>query len=186
MSRTATSRRQRWRMEMQGWLIEQVVMPGRRWTMLDLGTEYGHSAEHIKKRWPDADIVGVEVHEPTLDACLEDRGYCYSGLVLADAVKHLETCEPVDIVLAAEIIEHMTPEDGVTLIRLAAQKARKLAIITTPIGFQPHGPIDGNPHQEHISGWDRHDFEACGWRTFVQMPYGYGLGVYFLDKTGLL
>lgn len=197
MSRTKLSRRQVWRMALQNQLIGQVVSADERWTMLDLGTEFGHSARAVKAEWPKARITGVEVHEPTLAACRADAGEFYAETFLADAVDYLgkafldDDCSvhgggtsSWDVVLAAEIVEHIPKHDGERFLSFVVDAARRLAIVTSPIGFQRQGPIYDNPHQEHVSGWTPEELEALGWKTHAVLPQGFGLFVSYYDKTG--
>ena len=58
-----------------------------------------------------------------------------------------------DAVIMIDVIEHMTEEDGLTALRLAEKWARKKVIINSPNGYIPQKSLDGNPLQEHKSGW---------------------------------
>lgn len=42
--------------------------------------------------------------------------------------------------------------------------ARKKVIIVTPNGFLPQEPLDGNPYQKHISGWEISEFIKKGYK----------------------
>jgi len=176
-------------MALQNQLIGQVVTREEAWTMLDLGTEFGHSARAVKAEWPKARITGVEVHAPTLEACCKDAGEHYRETVLADAREFLWRPDlggqkKWDVVLAAEIVEHIPKEDGAKFLGNVADAARRLAIVTSPIGYQPQGPIYDNPHQEHVSGWTPEELEALGWKTHAVLPQGFALFVSYFDKTG--
>lgn len=173
-------------MQLQEWLLAHVVTPQEVFTVLDVGTEYGHSAERIKRVFHAAKITGVEVHEPTRRACLDLRGDCYVSIQPHDAIAYMRELRDgaFDVVLAAEVVEHQGKEAGRSLLEHAERVASRLAIVTSPIGFQEHGELDGNPHQRHLSGWTPEELEGLGWRTFATMPTGYGLFVSFVDKTG--
>ena len=58
-----------------------------------------------------------------------------------------------DAVIMIDVIEHMTEEDGLNALRLAEKWARKKVIINSPNGYIPQKSLDGNPLQEHKSGW---------------------------------
>ena len=182
MSRTRVSERQNWRLQLQMWLISRRFRSNERISVLDLGTEYGLTGRSIWENYPLARITGVEVHPPTLEACKEDSPNVYNELVLSDALEYMRNYNEVyDVIVAAEIIEHLEREKGFELLRLLKEKSR-LAIVTSPIGFHPLGALDGNPHERHLSGWERQDFESAGFLTFALIPYGYTLGVYFYDQ----
>jgi len=169
-------------MSMQQWLLCLLGIKDDGPLVLDLGTEYGHTGESIRGFLPSSHIVGVEVHEPTLQACREDRGHVYNNLVLCDALKFLRKTERKwDAIIAAELIEHLTKEDGKRLCTLVTKRS-KAAILTSPIGFAPQGQIENNPHQEHISGWVPEELEKLGFKSFAQVYFGYTLGVYYWSE----
>lgn len=187
MSRTALSSRQIWRMQAQLWIIQHCFSSDKEFTMLDLGTEYGHTARSIRAVYPNVKIHGVEIHEPTYRACKEDTGDLYTLLHLGDAIKFLEGVKRrYSLIVAAEIIEHLSREDGFKLLQLIREKSM-VGIVTSPVGFQAQGANDGNPHQIHVSGWNRKDIESVeGWKCFLTLHYGYSLGIYYHDRMGRL
>lgn len=78
-----------------------------------------------------------------------------------------------DIVLACEVIEHLSREDGLVLLDRLEQVARKCIVITTPNGFDAQDPANfpnekwaKNPYQKHISGWLPEDFMSRGYTTY--------------------
>lgn len=186
MSRYKTSLRQRWRMDIQGWLLG-IAYPGHyTGRILDLGMEYGHTGRKIRSIYPKAYLVGVDCHEPTLSAAKQDCKRIYNEYHLMDAVDYLQQCNiRWGAIVAAEIIEHLDKERGKLLLSMLKEKT-DLAIVTSPIGFAAQGPIENNPYQEHISGWEPEEMKSLGWRIFSLMPEGYGLAVYFHDKLNLL
>lgn len=183
------SLRQRVRLEAQAELVRQVV-DGGIFTVLDLGVEHGHSGRRVKQEWPQAFIQGVEVHGPTLDRLeLSSAGSVYDSLHREDAVGFLAGAQgngaDSDIVIAAELVEHLQVDQAMALARLTADRARRLAIVTSPLGWMPQGELDGNPHQVHVTGWRPEDLEALGYRTWATFPE-LSLFVSFVDKTGLI
>jgi SAM-dependent methyltransferase len=58
-----------------------------------------------------------------------------------------------DAVIMIDVIEHMTEEDGLVAMKLAEKWARKKVVINSPNGFIAQKSLDGNPLQEHKSGW---------------------------------
>lgn len=114
--------------------------------------------------------VGVDIFEPSLK---ESRNRnLHTEYVLAD-VKYLEFKEKAfDAVIAFEVIEHLTKEQGRKLVSDMERWARKKVIISTPSGYVPLKPMD-NPFQRHMSGWNIAELRqlgfkvkgACGWRV---------------------
>jgi SAM-dependent methyltransferase len=68
-----------------------------------------------------------------------------------------------DAVIMIDVIEHMTEEDGLNALRLAEKWARKKVIINSPNGFIPQKSLDGNPLQEHKSGWSFSRMKELGY-----------------------
>lgn len=171
------SPRQRIRLEIQRALVERFVPRGG--TMLDVGTEVGLSASSLRD-WFEA-IDGVEAHKPTLRAA-EVAGV-YERIYHSEALPFLRDTERKwDLVLAAEIVEHHTWGDGLQLLEMAADRARKLAIVTSPVGYMQQGALEGNPYQVHRSGWTHEVLDRMGWTTFAVLPENPSLFVSYLVK----
>ncbi|MCC5629686.1 methyltransferase domain-containing protein [Nostoc sphaeroides CHAB 2801] len=77
----------------------------------------------------------------------------------------------VDTVFLLDVIEHLTKDDGVSVLVHAERVARKQIIVFTPLGFMPQTVHEGEKDgwglggasvQEHLSGWVPEDFGA-GW-----------------------
>ena len=72
----------------------------------------------------------------------------------------------VDCVVSILNIEHLTKPNGVKLLKQVEVWADKLVIFETPNGFVEQGPIDNNPHQVHLSGWEAADFKNIGYKVY--------------------
>ena len=70
-----------------------------------------------------------------------------------------------DCVLASDVIEHLTREDGERLIGIMERLARRKVVVFTPNGFLPQRAYEGNPHQEHLSGWTAAEMRARRYRV---------------------
>ncbi len=68
-----------------------------------------------------------------------------------------------DAVIMIDVIEHMTEEDGLNALRLAEKWARKKVIINSPNGYISQKSLDGNPLQEHKSGWSFSKMKELGY-----------------------
>ena len=183
--RDHVSERQSLRQDLQLRLIRQ-AFPDGPGMILDLGTEWGLTGRSLRAAYPKAKIVGVEIHDQTLKECLEDSPGVYTCTHRASAQEFLGAdMFRWDVIVAAEIIEHMTRADGEELLRHLPLRSQ-LAIVTTPLGFAAQGTLANNPYQRHISGWDPDDFTRLGWKTYAVVPHGLTMGVYFHDNTGRL
>ena len=70
-----------------------------------------------------------------------------------------------DCVLASDVIEHLTKEDGQKLIKVMENLATKKVIIFTPNGFLYQPAHDGNEYQKHLSGWSVKEMKNLGYRV---------------------
>ena len=68
----------------------------------------------------------------------------------------------VDCVVSIGNIEHLERYDGELLLDQVENWATKVVVFETPNGFVHQGPIDGNQHQIHLSGWTPSDFRKRG------------------------
>lgn len=169
------SRRQEVRLAAQNELL-RLLAPPEGFSILDLGTEFGHTGRWIRKDFPSAIITGVEIHEDTFWAMDKSP---YSRVHLGDAVGFLKTHGLWDVVVAAELVEHLPKEEGHELLDLLKVNAG-IAIVTSPIGFHPQGKLYGNPHQVHLSGWTDEEMRKLGWATWVlRTDFACSLGIWW-------
>lgn len=92
-----------------------------------------------------------------------------------DGLKNFDD-DSVDSVFMFDLIEHLTKEDGLDLIKEADRVARKQIVIFTPLGFSPMfyqnkddkdaWGLDGIDVQEHKSGWTPDDFDKT-WDFYI-------------------
>lgn len=178
------SQRQRIRLELQAALIRRHY-PSKtaEFTVLDLGTEGGNTAARIRQEWRWAQCVGVEIHEPTWRKAGERAVYAQLWRECAlDFMRRAESLR-YDVIVCAELIEHLERREGQELAELVRDKARRLAIVTSPIGLMRQDAIDGNLHQIHRSGWEPSDLERLGYSTFATFPGHPSLFVSYSERT---
>lgn len=70
-----------------------------------------------------------------------------------------------DAVVLLEVLEHLPKDQGTALISSMESVARKAVLLTTPNGFVEQDTVDGNPFQQHLSGWSPSDFKAIGYEV---------------------
>ena len=145
-------------------LYEIPSLKGKR--VLELGAGRGIWAYLMRSAREDFDsiIVGVDIHSPYLAHCKRFR--VYDDLVRADA-RWLPFVESVfDIVVAAEVIEHLPKAQGPFLLKEIERVCQGKAVITTPNGFWhqreiPHGVAS----ETHLSGWSVSDLVSFGYKV---------------------
>jgi hypothetical protein len=109
------------------------------------------------------EIVGVEAYEPYAKRA-EISGR-YDKIICADALSLELPRGCFDAVLLIDVIEHLEHESALRLIAKAEEWARKKIIISTPNGFVEQRALDGNPLQQHRSGWNVDDLRRLGYQS---------------------
>lgn len=123
----------------------------------------------LKSKYIPAQIrVGVDIYEPYFQHIQADVPY----VVIKYDIRHLRDIflpKSFDLVIALDIIEHITKEEGIELMRQCEDIARKGVIFETPKGYIPqnldiqgHG---GHEWQTHRSGWEPEEFTGHGYKV---------------------
>jgi len=132
-------------------LINQVHEPGGK--ILDIGPGHGKYATLIREYIdPTAQIMGLEMWDPYIhDFRLT---HLYDPVVHGDArIQTAQFYRQFDVVLMADVIEHMTIDEGMALI----DKIAGWIIISTPRDFF-HNPASCPPPEKHVSHWNAQSF----------------------------
>jgi len=128
-------------------------------SVLDLGCGFNSLLQYCNKLFS----VGVESFEPYLEKSKEKK--IHNEYIKADIRKIDFGKKSFDAIIALEVIEHLTKEEGYELIRKMEKWARKKIIISTPNGYIWQNGYDNNPLQEHKSGWSVEELEKLGFRV---------------------
>jgi len=133
-------------------------------SLLDLGCGYNTYIHKITKGIPRS--VGVDVFMPSIEKARAAK--THSEFVLDDVMSYLrkQPDKSFDAIIALDLIEHLTKEDGIKLKDEMERVAAKKAIILTPNGFVPQRPYDNNPWQEHKSGWPWQEWIGYGYKLY--------------------
>ena len=105
----------------------------------------------------------MTAYEPALAA--SRAAGIHDEYVLLD-VRELEIAfEPrsFDVVLAVDLLEHLTREEGLALLEAIERIARRRTVVFTPNGHVDQDDIGGNPLQVHHSGWAVEDLRSAGY-----------------------
>jgi hypothetical protein len=70
-----------------------------------------------------------------------------------------------DTVVALDVIEHLTKEDGLQMMRSMEKIASRKVIFYTPSGYLPQHSFENNDLQEHLSGWEAEEMKQLGYRV---------------------
>jgi len=143
-------------------LLEQQIFPECR-SLLDVGCGGDSPIQVFSNRLEVA--VGVDLHRPSLDVARARRTHtAYEELDLLN-IRERFGPRSFDAVMALDVIEHFERSEGLLLLELMEQVARKRVVIFTPNGFLRQEAFDRNPWQLHRSGWTVGDFEKRGYRV---------------------
>ena len=108
----------------------------------------------------DAYVIGADVFLPNLLFC-KDYG-AYDDLVLTDARNLPFRSDSFNMILACEIIEHLSKEDGDLLLEDLERIANGRIIISTPNIDFAQDALYGNIHEIHKTRWRVQDFRKRG------------------------
>jgi len=105
--------------------------------------------------------VGVDGYTPLLDEARRNRTHTEFVFARAQEIGERFTGGQFDCCVALDLIEHLTKEDGLKLIREMERIAAKRILIFTPSGFLSQRSHDGDL-QEHLSGWSADEMRSLG------------------------
>lgn len=147
----------------------------------------GNKYETLKHNWLDnggplADNkwTGVEIWAPYVDQFnLRDR---YDTVLIED-VRKLNYSEigKFDVTIAGDVLEHMTKEDAIDVVKNILEVSTYL-FISIPIIHYPQGESHGNPYEAHIKDDWSHDEMMKTFPQIVKHNAGRRVGVYMLTK----
>jgi ubiquinone/menaquinone biosynthesis C-methylase UbiE len=122
-------------------------------TVLDLGC--GHLSPIYRFNLKFS--VGVDIFRPSI---LESRRLDIHSQYVQGDITNLEF-KPgsFDVVLAVDVLQNLSKDEGIKLLQKMKKWAKKKIIIKTPNGFLKQDAYNNNPHQAHLSGWSTKDFK---------------------------
>jgi len=152
-------------------------------TVLDVGVgfgKWGHLVREYLDIWacrltPEewlVQIFGIEGCEEYINPATE---YYYDNIHIGYACEVIKDLEPVDVVLAIDVIEHQETEAGLVLAWECIAHAKDLAILSIPLGekwLNANATYkERNPFEEHKSAWtESMILELPGCMTIDRFP----------------
>lgn len=131
-------------------------------SILDIGCGAGTYGPLMRAAFPDALIIGLEGWQGNRHAMWA----AYDDVLVGDVMGYPYFVTPMSLYLLVDVIEHLTCEDGLTLLR----RLPAPAIIVTPRDW-PQGP-DENPYHEHKSVWSEADFGFAADKSDAEFVIG--------------
>ncbi|MCW3989880.1 MAG: class I SAM-dependent methyltransferase [Candidatus Bathyarchaeota archaeon] len=110
-------------------------------------------------------IIGLDIWPPYIKRIY--RLNIYNSMICADVRRMPFKENSFDIVLACEVLEHIPKSEGKNVLYELERLARRMIIVTTPLGFIYQGEIDGNIYERHISAWTAEEFEERGYSVSI-------------------
>lgn len=142
-------------------------------SLLDIGCGNGRPVDFINKQKRFL-TVGVDGFLPYLKECKSNR--IYDDCILCDIRFLPIKLKTFDIILCLQVIEHLSRNDGIRLIREIEEIATRQIVITTPVDFLSQGKYDENPYQVHRSAWTPYLLRNMGYKVKIS-NFSFGFGI---------
>jgi predicted SAM-dependent methyltransferase len=118
---------------------------------------------------PQADWTAIDLFLPYLRECIRND---VRGL---ERVRGTATVLPFrsrsfDLVLCAEILEHLPPLDGFRMLQEAKRVSKHAVIVTTPadpLGRHAQEVLNDNPLERHITATTQKELGECGFEVRI-------------------
>ena len=149
--------------------------------VLDLGGGNGHY-------WQSRDLGKLKDTKPMdiflMDAAYEEQEGKSEGSItkirgIIPSSLSLLPSNSFDVVIALDLIEHLSKSDGYFLLYEMDRISSSLQIVLTPNGFVWQPPSENNPYNAHISGWKMNEFFPFGYSKILGVVgHKYFIGPY--------
>lgn len=145
------------------YLEKEIIGTGQK-SLLDVGCGENSPIKYFSKKLGYS--VGIDGHPPAMDVSRQAGIHTDYKLV-----KNLLEIDKIfgpksfDVVLASDLIEHLSKEEGKKLIKKMELVAKKKVIIFTPNGFLPQSEYGDNKYQAHLSGWEVEEMQKSGYQV---------------------
>lgn len=120
-------------------------------SFIDVGCGFGRWGLLIRKISMPIYLVGIDIWKPYLVQL--KRKQIYDDLILADAAHLPIKTKAVDVIVAFEIIEHLSMSKGVSFLKQLENVAKEKAILSTPNFKYLQNESRGNPFEKHVFFW---------------------------------
>lgn len=129
-------------------------------TVLDLGCGDETPLQFMKIKY----TVGMDIYDPYLKKSKKNKLHdeYFKGDILKATSLFKE--KQFDVCVALGVIEHQTKKNGLKLIAIMEQLAKKKIIFSTPNGFI-HQHNEENSYQNHLSGWTAQEMKKLGFQV---------------------
>ncbi len=129
--------------------------------ILALGCHIGDTFWYMKM---SGDITGSDVFEQYFQTCIKRK--THKRLIKMDLNNLTEDFGKYGCVTAFFLLEHMSKEDGLELLRKMDILGENIVILV-PYGVSDQETPDSNVYQRHVSAWYPEDFTQRGFQISV-------------------
>lgn len=106
--------------------------------------------------------VGVEIHTPYLNISKKKR--IHTKYINKKIEEVNFPARSFDAVIMLEVLEHLSTDSGLMILKKIEKWAKKKIVISSPNGFVDQPEIDDNPYQRHQSGWNLEKMKSLGYK----------------------
>lgn len=140
--------------------LQRVVLDTACQSLLDVGCGERSPIHRFSMQLPLT--VGLDVHAPSIERSREAGIHSeYRIAKIADLASEFAP-KSFDCVVALDVLEHFSKEEGNRLLNAMESIAKKKVIVFTPNGLLYQPPAPANPFQEHLSGWTAEEMRERG------------------------
>jgi predicted TPR repeat methyltransferase len=129
-------------------------------TVADLGCGFGCWAHLIRseidKHGENAYIIGCDIHRPYLEKTREYNPY--DELLICDVRQLPFRPRIFNYIIAFEVIEHMSKEEGLAFLSDIETYAKDTVIVSTPLGYYEQYEGRSNKYEAHLAAWYPQEF----------------------------
>jgi SAM-dependent methyltransferase len=129
-------------------------------TVLDVGCGEASPLRYL----PTLHLTGLDGYAPSLERARAQKTHDAFQAGDVRKVGELLAGKKFDAVVALDVIEHLTKEDGQRMLAGMERLATRRVVIFTPNGFVPQRSQNGDL-QEHLSGWEPAEMRQAGYEV---------------------
>lgn len=141
--------------EGRDWAVERIAATTAP-IIYDIGAGEGTYSDLAKGWRTDALWIGVEIWQPYIEQFDLWRKY---DIVAQTDARTLTFPETPFVLLAGDVLEHMTKPEAVTLLS-AAKRSADAIMVSIPIIDYPQHEHHGNPFEAHLYQWSFDEMAA--------------------------
>lgn len=131
-------------------------------SVLDVGCGHASPLSKIKKTFYSE---GIDIYKKNVLLSKEQKIHDTYKVGDIQKIHSLYKKKSFDVVIALDVIEHLTKKEGLKLNNSLENIARKRVILLTPNGFY-HQHDKDNIYEDHKSGWTVQDLKEMGYTVY--------------------